>query len=487
MTDFQKTGREDAQHRQSSETRPRLADNSRSNQLPLTDLAAPSNPPGLSAGHLLGLHRAVGNAAVTRLLRQHQMHVQRVVVDDADDKKVVLRRGMQPVEMITAVSTYLRDKKVELVTGANLSDADLMDMVGASMFASGSGALDVINGTKPMRMTDFIEVIRKSLELPTAQKLLEMARAGRGAEIKNVQQTLETTRAKIVANQKATVTREAVTNQPAQTNAPNLLPLQSHDEALEEKKLRHFAEFDQLFNANMLWRFTSTPSSEFVKIDAGVGMTEILQVIANHSGGNDKSNTRVITLSFGRNIAALLGIALSPGGDKQVVGIISRTPYLYGIDIASLKGKGITAHPARSRAISLFETEYVLVPVPGAAPVGLNELATVKYTNPFKGMGRKLVEETGTPTTVAFYDAAQEKLNKKKITPEVIKDPLEMPTKTVDALLSYAKLVAKAAQPFAGNVMIKDPFPPEKYAAMLDMIDQFLQALEKLQATQKTQ
>src|SRR5207244_2464550 len=117
VTDFQTTGREDAQHRQSSETRPRVAENSRSNQLPLADLAAPSNRPGLSAGHLLGLQRAVGNAAVTRLLRQHQMHVQRVVVDDADDKKVVLRRGMQPVEMITAVSTYLRDKKVELVTG----------------------------------------------------------------------------------------------------------------------------------------------------------------------------------------------------------------------------------------------------------------------------------------------------------------------------------------------------------------------------------
>jgi hypothetical protein len=113
--------------------------------------------------------------------------------------------------------------------------------------------------------------------------------------------------------------------------------------------------------------------------------------------------------------------------------------------------------------------------------VGLDDLATVKYKNPFRGMGKQLVAETGTETTVRFYEAAQEKLNKKTIVPDQIKGATDMPADTVETLLQYAKRVAIAAQPFAGNIMIKDPFAAEKYASMLDMIDKFLIALEALQ------
>jgi hypothetical protein len=137
----------------------------------------------------------------------------------------------------------------------------------------------------------------------------------------------------------------------------------------------------------MLWRFTSTPSTEFVQITEDTTYEEIVRVIAAHSGGNDKSNPNVKTLSFARNLGALIGVAASPGGDKHVTNIVDKAEYLFGIDINSLASKNITAHPAGGRAISLFETEYVLVRKPGLPPISLDALATVKYRNPFKGRG----------------------------------------------------------------------------------------------------
>ena len=142
-----------------------------------------------------------------------------------------------------------------------------------------------------------------------------------------------------------------------------------------------------LTSDQMLWRFTSTPSTEFVQITEGTTYEEIVRVIAAHSGGNDKSNPNVKTLSFGRNLGALIGVAASPGGDKHVTNIVDKAEYLFGIDIGSLASKNITAHPAGGRAISLFETEYVLVRKPGLPPISLDALATVKYRNPFKGRG----------------------------------------------------------------------------------------------------
>ena len=96
----------------------------------------------------------------------------------------------------------------------------------------------------------------------------------------------------------------------------------------------------------LYWRFTTTPSQEFVRISADTDAEQVLRVVAAHSGGNDKSNTAVKTLSFARNIGALIGTALSTGGDKHVLNIMDKAAYLYGIEISSLAGKGITAHPA---------------------------------------------------------------------------------------------------------------------------------------------
>lgn len=148
----------------------------------------------------------------------------------------------------------------------------------------------------------------------------------------------------------------------------------------------HYSQFDIHHSAEMIWRFTSKPTTEFICIRDKIPIDTIIKVIGKHSGGNDKSNADVMTSSFCRNIGALLGTAASSGGDKNVLKIINQAEYLCGIDIKSLADRGISAHPALHRHISLFETEYVLVSTPGNAAISIGELATVMYPNPFKGL-----------------------------------------------------------------------------------------------------
>ncbi|MCX4096687.1 hypothetical protein [Nocardia sp. alder85J] len=133
---------------------------------------------------------------------------------------------------------------------------------------------------------------------------------------------------------------------------------------VDDRKLDHFVAFDGEPGHQYIWRFTSLPSKESVSIAADTGLSRIIKVIGEHSGGNMKTDEQVRTSSFCRNIGALFGIAASTGGDKKVLNIVNRTPYLCRIDLATLPAKGVTAAPALYRAISLFETEYVLVPTP---------------------------------------------------------------------------------------------------------------------------
>ena len=212
-----------------------------------------------------------------------------------------------------------------------------------------------------------------------------------------------------------------------------LAPLMSHDDTLENPAFEHFNAFDD----NMLWRFTSQPTQEVIQIENGVSYDEILKVVANHSGGNDKSNQRVRTLSFGRNIGALMGTAFSQGGDKNVAKISQLAAYLYGIDINSLKGKGITAHPATARAISLFETEYILVSTPGNDPVTLDDLATVKFPNPFRQPPKTQKD--------------------KKVIPDVVSGLTKMNKKQVQSIILFAKAVMQAANKYKFVVQDKEP------------------------------
>lgn len=147
----------------------------------------------------------------------------------------------------------------------------------------------------------------------------------------------------------------------------------------------HYTALDQAIGMpNMLWRFTSNPRTEVISIAEGTDFAKIVRLVAGHTGGNKKDDGSVRTLSFGRNLAALMGVAHSTGGDANVAAICARAEYLYGVSLDSLRGQGITAHPAEARMIGIFETEYVLVGSPGAPPRRLEDLATVKYANPFK-------------------------------------------------------------------------------------------------------
>jgi hypothetical protein len=154
--------------------------------------------------------------------------------------------------------------------------------------------------------------------------------------------------------------------------------------AWDEKFSQHYNSFDRPSTQQMIWRFTSAPMSEFISVKLGTSIQEIIEVIGKHSGGDDKTNENVKTSSFCRNIGAFMGTAASAGGDKKVLKIILRAEYLCGINIATLADHGISAHPALARAISAFETEYVLVPTPGNAPISIGALATVLFQNPFK-------------------------------------------------------------------------------------------------------
>lgn len=156
--------------------------------------------------------------------------------------------------------------------------------------------------------------------------------------------------------------------------------------------------------ADMIWRFSSKPASEFISITDKTPIATIIQVIGKHSGGAEKSNVHVRTSSWCRSPGALIGTAASSGGDKKVLQIANCAEYLLGIELDTLAAHGISAHPALYRLISMFETEYVLVPTPGNAPVSLDKLATVKIPNPFKGRILPSGEIIGSKHKLAISD-----------------------------------------------------------------------------------
>jgi hypothetical protein len=157
------------------------------------------------------------------------------------------------------------------------------------------------------------------------------------------------------------------------------------DTIIREQDLVHYHSPLDHGRRVILWRFTSHPATETIQITAGKSLPDIISVIAAHSGGADKSNPDVKTSSLCRNPGALLGTAASTGGDKKVLNIINKAEYLYGIDVTSLAAHGVSAHPALARVISVIETEYVLVRTPGLPPLSIDQLATYKWPNPFKG------------------------------------------------------------------------------------------------------
>jgi hypothetical protein len=210
----------------------------------------------------------------------------------------------------------------------------------------------------------------------------------------------------------------------------------------------HYTALDrELGMPGMLWRFTSNPMTEVISIAPGVDFEKIVRLVAGHTGGNKKDDGSVRTLSFGRNLAALVGVAHSKGGDANVAAINARAEYLYGVSLDSLKGQGITAHPAEARMIGIFETEYVLVGSPGAPPRRLEDLATAKYRNPFKTVdGGQIPELPGkglAPTKAHDADPPS---------PDLTDAPEGFRTKVID----YALKVAAAANNQSGTVQDKE-------------------------------
>ena len=129
--------------------------------------------------------------------------------------------------------------------------------------------------------------------------------------------------------------------------------LARHEDTLTPQQAPYLSHY-RFFSDNMIWRFTTQPSDDLVYIAPGTTHQEVADVVAAHSGGADKSNPNVRTLSFGRNPGALMGVAASLGGDKKVLNIIDKAEYLYGIDIGTLARHGISAHPAGTARLISF-------------------------------------------------------------------------------------------------------------------------------------
>ena len=212
----------------------------------------------------------------------------------------------------------------------------------------------------------------------------------------------------------------------------------------------HYAAMDaQLGMGGMLWRFTSNPQTEVVSIADGVDFAKVVRLVAGHTGGNKKDDGSVRTLSFGRNLAALIGVAHSNGGDANVAGINARAEYLYGVSLDSLQGQGITAHPAEARMIGIFETEYVLLASPGAPPRRLEDLATIKYRNPFK------TADGGQIPDLPRKAIGQPSAEARKIDPPSA-DLTDPPDGFRSAVIAYALKVASAANNQSGTVQDKE-------------------------------
>ncbi|HVI72256.1 MAG TPA: hypothetical protein VM656_12320 [Pyrinomonadaceae bacterium] len=256
--------------------------------------------------------------------------------------------------------------------------------------------------------------------------------------------------------------------------------LMSHRDMVDEKRSAALFEHFNFFDQHMIWRFTSLPHTECLYIARDASHEEIAEVVARHSGGNDKRNPKVKTLSFGRNLGALIGVAASTGGDKHVLNIADKAEYLYGIDIRTLAAKGISAHPATSRFISLFETEYVLLCTPGDTHT-LDSIATVRYRNPFKDQAIRVMMAKGEEKRedVLKKDRGMEsivaEMEKKRKPPERVLGVLLMPDPEAKVVIDYALVAKMAATYQSAAVRTKEGFDlktmakpaMEKYLAKL--------------------
>ncbi|MFI7664678.1 hypothetical protein [Nocardia sp. NPDC049526] len=234
---------------------------------------------------------------------------------------------------------------------------------------------------------------------------------------------------------------------------------------------RHYTEFDDA-DRQYIWRFSATPYDEKISIGADTAISEIIKIIGAHSSGNEKKSAHVRTSSFCRNIGALIGTAASAGGDKNVLNIINKAPYLLCIDVATLRDKGVSAMPALDRGISLYETEYVLVATPGEEhflachPVDLDP---VLFRNPFKGcidstgkfMGCTVLDGTLIGADVPLTIRATESFVKTVVDSplvfeDIVTDFAEIPPADLENILWFAAASADAASEQSGSVQTKD-------------------------------
>jgi hypothetical protein len=312
----------------------------------------PAAPP--AALDLLSLQRSAGNRAVAGMLSRAR--VDRFVATSAN----VLDRTSGWEAILDAVATYLvATEPQERALGLEHVRQELVDTVDLEL---GEGFPEPVLRATAASMAELAHPMRNRIRVLRDERHMQWLNEAR--------MRFETQLAGAAPN-------ADLRGRTIRTDA----------EMRRQKDAQHYRELDAKIGLpDMLWRFTSNPQSEVIKIDKDVGFGEVVSIVGAHTGGNKKDDGRVRTLSFGRNLAALIGVAYSKGGDPNVAEIAVRAEYLFGVPMASLAGQGITAHPAESRLIGIFETEYILLATPGDPPRKLDDIAPIKLRNPFKGM-----------------------------------------------------------------------------------------------------
>ncbi|NUS44114.1 MAG: hypothetical protein HOQ24_10555 [Mycobacteriaceae bacterium] len=283
----------------------------------------------------------------------------------------------------------------------------------------------------------------------------------------------------------------------------------------KKENCKHYFEFDTPHGGECIWRFTGMPTAEKISIEPDVSIEVILELIGEHSGGNKKDDPRVQTSSFCRNLGALIGTAASSGGDKNVLTIVNKAPYLCCVNLASLRPKGISAIPALARSISLFETEYVLVCTPGARhflapphgdPDGAFFMESIDkpgdsgfgppqsiidctyFVNPFKGSF-----DTGSFTGCHWRDGrvigaggitvgnpdlfAKAMANSALMFPDVMASAAHLDPDEIAKLVRYAGAVAAAAGGFTSSVQNKEAM--ESVDSMKHVMADYVAAIYK--------
>jgi len=346
------------------------------------------------------LDEVFGDSADRPKVRWPAPVVQREVVDDANPETVLLDRFNREIERVQVVTAVLFEKlwRADRLGGRTFDQ--LFDVV--------SGRIGGMRGSieDPMRRVPVAQLVERHLTDLLAGPFERQ------------------TRAEWLAGD----------------GGMRLAPHEGTHDARAQHLLGHYNSFDALFGPNMIWRFTTQPESDLIYIAPGTSHEEVARVVAAHSGGADKSNTNVRTLSFGRNPGALMGVAASMGGDKKVLNIIDKAEYLFGIDIGTLAADGISAHPATARLISFFETEYVLVPTPGDPPRSLSQMATVRLRNPFKGSAIRSMLDGQERGQMPGIEAGMP-----AVSPDRVPGAVPMDADRVQQILDYARRAKAAA------------------------------------------